>query len=321
MLTALIILNYNNVSDTLNCLESVRKHNTAPIKVIVVDNASSPEHRCELESAMAHFCGDDLWIGKAEEAPLSSAAIGAKYALLLSDDNGGYARGNNLGLELAYADDEVSDVMILNNDILFVEDIIPKLLAERDSLPDCAIVSPVLYKKNLEGYDVNCARRRKAVKGIIRDNFMFYINKLRGKASQGAIFVDEASFPKSGAVPIDLPSGSCMLLRKDVFKRLGSFDPHTFLYYEEDILGEKIRALGMKNYLVSGAKCVHLGAATIKKTRMTCSTMKRHLESQRYYVAHYAGANAAEKALHWLSVRFFLLSFWVQQKSGIKLRQ
>ena len=39
--TALIILNFNNYKDTINCIESVEKYNSAPIKIIVVDNAST----------------------------------------------------------------------------------------------------------------------------------------------------------------------------------------------------------------------------------------------------------------------------------------
>lgn len=38
--TAVIILNYNNVEDTINCVKSVEDFNTAPIKFVIVDNGS-----------------------------------------------------------------------------------------------------------------------------------------------------------------------------------------------------------------------------------------------------------------------------------------
>ncbi|MCH5175523.1 MAG: glycosyltransferase [Prevotellaceae bacterium] len=38
---SLIILNYNNWEDTVNCIESVEKYNTASVKYIVVDNGST----------------------------------------------------------------------------------------------------------------------------------------------------------------------------------------------------------------------------------------------------------------------------------------
>lgn len=40
MQTGVIVLNYNNSSDTINCIESILKVNTASIKIIIVDNGS-----------------------------------------------------------------------------------------------------------------------------------------------------------------------------------------------------------------------------------------------------------------------------------------
>ena len=37
----IVILNYNNSSDTINCIESVLKYTTVPIKIVVVDNGSN----------------------------------------------------------------------------------------------------------------------------------------------------------------------------------------------------------------------------------------------------------------------------------------
>lgn len=64
--------------------------------------------------------------------------------------------------------------MILNNDILFVEDIIPGLSGLLSSLPNCGIVSPLLYKKGMKEFDLNCARLDIGMKGIISENFLYY---------------------------------------------------------------------------------------------------------------------------------------------------
>ena len=82
-------------------------------------------------------------MNEGEEHPLVLPYI----SLLLSSENDGYARGNNKGLKLAETDPEVTDVLILNNDILFVQDIIPSLLDYYYKLPDAGIVSPLLCKK------------------------------------------------------------------------------------------------------------------------------------------------------------------------------
>ena len=38
MSTAVVILNYNNSEDTINCIKSVEENNTADVKYVVVDN-------------------------------------------------------------------------------------------------------------------------------------------------------------------------------------------------------------------------------------------------------------------------------------------
>ena len=40
-------------------------------------------------------------------------------------------------------------------------------------------------------------------------------------------------------------AGSFFIARHDIFKAIGYFDENTFLFYEEDILGEKIKEKGI----------------------------------------------------------------------------
>lgn len=96
--TALIILNYNGCADTLECVRSVLQHNSAPVKFVVVDNASRPEQRQALEHGLKEIFGDRLRVAAPGQSALESEAT-----LILNPENSGYARGNNVGLEAAYA--------------------------------------------------------------------------------------------------------------------------------------------------------------------------------------------------------------------------
>lgn len=113
MYTAVIILNYNNWEDTINCIESVEEHNSASIRYIVVDNGSTRE-RCidALESFfIKRFSGKykKIYDTEVNESPLPYLTF------LVSQRNDGYARGNNKGLHLAYTDKNVDYIMILNH--------------------------------------------------------------------------------------------------------------------------------------------------------------------------------------------------------------
>jgi GT2 family glycosyltransferase len=87
---ALIVLNWNGGSDTLECLASLRR-STVPLYVIVVDNGSQAG---EFELIQRSGLAD------------STVATGA---------NLGYAEGNNVGLRLAI-DQGFSIIGVLNND-------------------------------------------------------------------------------------------------------------------------------------------------------------------------------------------------------------
>ena len=117
------------------------EHNSAPVKFAIVDNASRLEQRQALQRGLEDIFGDRLQVASPGQSALENYAT-----LILNDDNTGYARGNNIGLDAAYACPDVDYVMVLNNDVLFVEDIIPPLIATLESLPDCAIISPLLFK-------------------------------------------------------------------------------------------------------------------------------------------------------------------------------
>lgn len=311
--TAIIILNYNNYGDTINCIQSVEQHNTAPVKYIVVDNGSTRHGVVDKLNSYfrEQFSGKYLNIEEGEkiEYPLPYLTF------LISPTNDGYARGNNKGLELAYKDNETDTILILNNDILFVEDIIPELISFVQQLPDCAIISPILYKKDLNGIDYNCARRNVTSVEVIKENFLHYwfrLCKKRNAYNADRYVLKQDSGPFPDILPIDLPSGSCMLIDKRLFQEIGSFDPNTFLYWEENILYKKIKKLGLRNYLCTSLRCIHLGASSTSSEK-SLFIVNCNLKSSRYYMKEYSGCSRATYALFYLSTLFFRLSFILQK--------
>jgi len=276
---AVIILQYGNAESTIDCIKSVEHYNTYPVKYIIVDNGSPGNESVETVSLFLHsvFGGSVLELDDENtvDQPLPKATF------IRSAVNDGYACGNNKGLAVAYADDEIDYVLILNNDILFVEDIVPGLVDDVDRLSNGAIISPVLFKKGLEEIDKNCARKEaRFINMLIFNLLILHATKSMDRANAYDIE------PMTGVIPIQLVSGSCMMCKKSVFKEINGFDPGTFLYYEENILWEKIKSLGLINYIDTDLKCIHLGAATIGK-RMSRNVIVRTFKSQSYFVRRY----------------------------------
>ena len=283
--TALIILEYNNSDDTLNCIKSVLRYNSAPVKFIIVDNASSKQGIIQSILSGVHKLFPSLTSKDIVLNPKTT--ILPKVTVVEAAENQGYAAGNNIGLYYAYKDSDIKNVMILNSDILFVEDIIPRLIA---NLTDgVAIVSPILFKRDMKSYDLNCARRSLANSEILKLHFPIVSDPWHVSANRKIPFREN-----TGLKEIELPSGSCMLAKKSLFKTIGGFDPNTFLYYEEDILWEKIKMLGMRNFLDTNVRCIHLGATSTKNSpsRFIVNTSTK---SAQYLLNNYRNPNILQK--------------------------
>lgn len=307
--TGVIILNYNNDVDTISCIDSLcRTSNDTSYKIIVVDNASNSDCRAKVDEYIAGY-DSHILLNEEDIAPRSLPFI----THLHLGCNCGYACGNNRGLDLVYADPEIDRVMVLNNDILLTEDIITPLNHDLDTLPDAAIVTPLLYKRDGVSIDHTCARKAATLWQILGLWAVLYKTTFgimhRIYQSQ---FLLPTSSPDEPLLRVELPSGSCMMCNKELFRKIGSFDPNTFLYYEENIIWEKIKALGLSNYLDKRISCIHLGAATTSTKSPSSFIAKCSVDSTRYFIRNYTNAGL----LYRLTLEIFFALF--RLKVGIR---
>ena len=115
-----ILVNYNGCKDTLECINSLLKVKYSKMKIIVVDNASSDESVSELK--------------KYDE----------KITLMISPANGGFSKGNNIGIK--YALKEGADyILLLNNDTIVDENFLNPLLDTAAEYKNTAVVSSKIY--------------------------------------------------------------------------------------------------------------------------------------------------------------------------------
>lgn len=311
--TAIIILNYNNYEDTINCVKSVDSINTASIKYIIVDNGSTRNDAVSsLDSFFSEAYRGDYMLCKQEvDGPIDLP----RCTFFVNENNLGYAAGNNIGLHLASFDESITHVMILNNDVLFVEDIIPSLLAELERIDDCAIISPALFKKGLVEYDDTCARMAPTARDLIFEclmlalGFNWFRNRIRNKYW---LFVKNPSLKNESRLQIQMPSGSCMLIRKELFQKIGFFDANTFLYFEENILFAKISKLGLNNYLLPQQHCIHLGASSTKKSPSAFIQMCG-LKSRVYYLTTYCDLTVVDRVLLYFAKHLMSVKIKIKQ--------
>lgn len=305
-MVGIIILNYNNWEDTINCIESVEKFNTAEVKYIVIDNGST---RAGTVEALDKYMTDTFTEKYQKIVEGDNTGVLPYMTFLVSQTNDGYAKGNNKGLRLCYEDPEIDELLILNNDILFIQDIIPSLVNKKKEIDNCGIISPILYGRDKKVIDYNCAHMSVNPWVLIHAYLFFYRDFLgvQSKESKRRLIIKgKPELLKKDKIEIELPSGSCMMMSKALMQEIGGFDPNTFLFYEEDILHKKLSAQGLKNYLITSCECIHLGACSTSKTPSAFALTKQ-FESSIYYLENYCKLSRIQKALLSIGKKLFRL--------------
>ena len=187
-----VICVHNALDDLKPCLSSLTATAKQPLRLILVDDASNAETRHYLEK-------------------FSSRNIDVQ--LIRNGARAGYTKAANIGIAKSTAD----VIIMLNSDTIVPRDAVWKLAAGCVSNPRLGIIGPLSNAASFQSVP--------AIKGTVTQTA---INPL-----PNGMTVDEVdSFFENiwdGVVPITpLVHGFCLCFRRDVLKKVGSFDEDAF---------------------------------------------------------------------------------------------
>ena len=237
----IILLNWNNWPDTLECLESLFRLDYPDLKVVVCDNGStdsSPEKiRAWADGALDIFTGDPssvLW-GKPCAKPVSMAlfdretleqgstvsAEPSRLVLIHNGENLGFAGGNNVGLRFALQASEFDYCWVLNNDTVVAPDALQKLI-DRMSAPNAPGLcgSTILEYKQPE--------RINALGGAVYSRWLGLAWHL-GRGRRWPKEIGAGTIEKK----MDYVVGASMFVSREFLQIVGLMEESYFLYYEE----------------------------------------------------------------------------------------
>lgn len=237
----IVLLNWRGWRDTIACLESLFASKGPRFRVVVCDNDSGDG---SLDRIIEWACGDILaqppghprlsrlmnatsFRPRWQRIDRSAAEVGFfnDDADLLLVDNGanlGFAAGNNVGLRLAMARDDMDCVWLLNNDTLVEPDCLLQMRERLAIEGDRAVCGSVIHF-----FD-----RPEVIQAIGGNRF----NRFTGIAgcSEGR-FLHESDAPCTQRVASRLSylSGCSMLMPRAFLEEVGLMNEDYFLYYEE----------------------------------------------------------------------------------------
>jgi GT2 family glycosyltransferase len=196
------------------------------------------------------------------------------FRFIYNSVNGGYSNGCNLGAENASGE----FILILNPDTVASESEVEKLL--------------ITARQNLSFALLSCRQVNESGKESIASGPFPHFFNLTGL--QRALFgkrEKEAGNQKSQYCYPDWVSGSVMLLRKELYERIGGFDDDFWMYFEDVDLCRRIRNIGGKIVFCNTVTIEHNHGGSSRINLKTSSLTKTevHISRHLYICKHNSG--------------------------------
>ena len=271
MKTGIIILNYNTADDTVKYVNKIKNYSVLD-KIIVVDNLSSENNCMEKLNKLKN---DKIHVIRAEK-------------------NGGYSYGNNFGMKyLNDLKEEFDYIIISNPDIEVAEEAIKKCIEFLEKNKKAAVCAPKMVDSNQNLVRRSSWKIRKPLIDMINST------RLTEILFWWAVRKGEYSFEdyKKSELKVEAVSGAFFVIKYDVFEKCNFFDENTFLFYEEDILANKIKKLGYEEYSLNNISFTHYESQTIDKAYSYLKKIKMLQKSKMYYQKEYNNINIFQIAI------------------------
>ncbi|WP_164509289.1 glycosyltransferase family 2 protein [Lapidilactobacillus gannanensis] len=222
---SIIILNYNNFADTIECLKNVRQIDYDNFEIIIVDNHSTDHSIMELRKS-----------------------IQSNEVLLPAQINYGYAAGNNIGIK--YALNQGTDYLcILNNDVEVDKHFLTVMVDTLEKHTEIGIAGP----KICDYYDRN---RIQSAGAMVNMNLGRATDLYKGQK------ISEVS---QKILSCDYVGGACLVVRASAIDKAGLIPENYFLFYEENEWCAHFKQHGYQVAGLTEATVWHKGSHTIGK--------------------------------------------------------
>lgn len=268
---SVIIVSFNTCDVLRECLLSVEAQALGDlVEIIVVDNGSKDDSCAMVE----------------REFPSAR--------LIRSAVNLGFGAANNLGFEAAVG----KYFVLLNSDAFLRPEALRLAIQHMDANPRVGLGGARLVGRNEEWQP-----SARMFPSLLND--FLTISGLSSKYGKSRFFgrFDRTWANPSDPAEVDWVPGAFSIVRADVLRAVGSFDPVFFLYYEEVDLCRRIQAAGHSIWYFPDVVVVHIGGESsrqVKTLSMSSSGAQLALWRMRSMMLYYRKHHGAKA---WLAMQ------------------
>lgn len=198
----IILVNYNSAADTLACISSIEKSETAfSFRIVVVDN-------CSTDGSISSLSDSN-----------------GTYDFVQAEANNGYCAGNNVGIHYAEKHYQFDYIWILNPDTEVLPDTLENMLSFAYKNQDVGLLGSLLLynfdRDTIQAYGGNDIGFSKKLNFQILPHFF------------GRKKLSEVKDSLPDVIRCKTLVGASLLIKKAVFEQAGYLEESYFLYSDE----------------------------------------------------------------------------------------
>jgi hypothetical protein len=259
---SVVIVNFRTPLLVVDCLATLLPEiKGVSARVVVVDNDSKDQ---SMEQIQAWLTANDP---------------DRRVSLLASGKNGGFAYGNNVGIRAIAA----QYYLLLNSDTLVRPGAIQALLDTASRYPEAGLFSPRLEWPDGAGQE-SCFRFHSPVSEMLASAQTGLINRVFSGSVVAMPVQSQIARPQ-------WTSFACVMIRDEVFQKLGLLDEGYFMYFEDVEFCHRASRAGWSIVHNPEAHIVHLrgGSSPLKERARLNKRLPRYFyESRtRYFYQSY----------------------------------
>lgn len=282
MKTACVILNYNDWEHVIPLVSTVKTF-SAIDEIVIVDNQSKDNSR-------------DMLRQQRDE----------HTHLVVSNKNGGYGYGNNLGVRFAIDELYCTEILIVNPDAIFDNKLVESLKSTLRNDPNIGVVSAIQLDRN--GNEINQSAWN--LPSIWQ--YIFSVEYIFRRWAE-KFYISADSLHEKVETEVECVAGSLLMVSAEAFREADGYDENVFLYCEETILGFRMKNAGFHSVVRSDVSYLHMHGVSIKKNISSEMTRRNILfKSHEYVLKNYMHATKLQFALGYIVCKISMAEIFLK---------
>lgn len=248
-----VILHYNTIEDTIECIASIEKNvKDAAYHIVVVDNNSPNKSGKELS---------DLYDGR------------NNVTVILNNENLGFAKGNNVGFKYAKDVLKADFIILLNSDTVLLENNFESQVELEYEKSKFAVLGPMIKTPD-PPYVARMGRKTVPTKSecvmfILTISLYLFLNIFdfdlcfRRMIAKKGTNNNDINCDRIKTENVQL-HGCFLVFSPEYIKEFDGLNPNTFLYREEELLSLRLKQNGLKSVYYPAIQILHKGKSATR---------------------------------------------------------